>query len=81
MWTRRDLVKELNKGNPVSINIEINQRCSGGCLYCYASSMDGENLKNMVAAKYNCAELYMSAYTPVMAAATGPVLALSFYSE
>lgn len=45
MWTRKDLVKELNKGNPVSINVEINERCAGGCLYCYASSTDGEDLK------------------------------------
>jgi len=42
---------------------------------------DGEKLKKMVEEKYNCAEIYMSPYTPVMAAATGPVLALSFYSE
>ncbi|MFC1998257.1 DegV family protein [Chloroflexota bacterium] len=42
---------------------------------------DGDKLKKMVEETYNCAEIYMSPYTPVMAAATGPVLALSFYSE
>ena len=42
---------------------------------------DGENLKKMVESKYDCAEIYMSPYTPVMGAATGPVLALSFYSD
>jgi hypothetical protein len=35
----------------------------------------------IVAEKYNCTELYLSAFTPVMAAATGPVLAISFYSD
>ena len=48
----------------------------------YTDSLeDGEQLKDMVTSKYNCVELYMSAYTPVMASATGPVLAVSFYSE
>ena len=42
---------------------------------------DGEKLKKMVEESYNCAEIYMSPYTPVMAAATGPILAISFYSE
>ncbi|MFH1775814.1 MAG: DegV family protein [Chloroflexota bacterium] len=41
---------------------------------------DGEQLKELVTSKYNCAELYMTEYTPVIAAHTGPVLALSFYS-
>ena len=30
MWTRKELIKEYYKGNPVSVNIEINQRCAGG---------------------------------------------------
>jgi len=48
----------------------------------YSDSIeDGENLKKMVAETYNCAEIYLSAYTPVMAAATGPILAISFYSD
>ena len=48
----------------------------------YTDSLeDGENLKEMVEQKYDCAEIYMSAYTPVMAAATGPILAISFYSD
>jgi len=41
---------------------------------------DGEQLKEVLTSKYNCAELYMTEYTPVIAAHTGPVLALSFYS-
>ena len=42
---------------------------------------DGEQLKRMITAKYNCAELYLTPYTPVMAAHTGPVMSLAFYSE
>jgi DegV family protein with EDD domain len=42
---------------------------------------DGEELKRLVTARYNCVELYMTPYTPVMAAHTGPVLSLAFYSE
>ncbi|MFC2019083.1 DegV family protein [Chloroflexota bacterium] len=41
---------------------------------------DGEQLKELLTSKYDCAELYMTEYTPVIAAHTGPVLALSFYS-
>jgi len=48
----------------------------------YSDSIDdGENLKKIVEDRYNCAEIYMSAYTPVMGAATGPILAISFYSD
>jgi DegV family protein with EDD domain len=40
---------------------------------------DGEKLREMVKARYNCEELYMTPYTPVMAVHTGPVLSLAFY--
>ncbi len=40
-----------------------------------------EELKKLVTARYNCKELYISPYTPVMASQTGPVVAISFYSE
>jgi len=36
----------MNKGNFVSVAIEINERCAGGCLYCYASSVDSDSLRN-----------------------------------
>ncbi len=42
---------------------------------------DGEKLKKLVTARYNCVELYMTPYTPVMAAHTGPVISLAFYSK
>lgn len=46
----------------------------------YTDSLEeGEELKKMVASRFNCLELYLTPYTPVMASATGPVLALSFY--
>ena len=41
---------------------------------------EGERLKEMITRKYNCTELYMTPYTPVMACHTGPVVALAFYS-
>ena len=44
LFTRKELVRVYNKGNPVCVNIEINQRCGGGCLYCYASSLDANTL-------------------------------------
>jgi MoaA/NifB/PqqE/SkfB family radical SAM enzyme len=45
LFTRKEIVKEYNKGNPVCVNIEINERCAGGCLYCYASSTDEKSLR------------------------------------
>lgn len=41
---------------------------------------DGEQLKEMVTARYNCAEVYMTDLTPVMTTHTGPAIGLSFYS-
>jgi len=46
LFTRKELVRVYNKGNPVCVNIEINQRCAGGCVYCYASSLDADTLRN-----------------------------------
>ena len=47
----------------------------------YTDSLEAaEKLKSMVAANFDCTELYLTPYTPVMASATGPVLAISFYS-
>jgi len=41
---------------------------------------DGEELKEIVISRYNCAELYMTDLTPVMTTHTGPAVGLSFYS-
>jgi DegV family protein with EDD domain len=47
----------------------------------YTTSIeDGEKLKEMVTKRYKCEELYMTPYSPVMAAHVGPVLSLAFYS-
>ena len=40
----------------------------------------GEQLKKLVTSRYNCAEVYMSDFTPVMTTHTGPCVSLSFYS-
>ena len=41
---------------------------------------DGEKLREMVKARYDCEELYMTPYSPVMAVHVGPVISLAFYS-
>lgn len=41
---------------------------------------DGKELRDLVASRFKHAEIYLTPYTPVMASATGPVVALSFYS-
>ncbi len=46
LFKRDELVKVYRRGFPVCVNIEINQKCAGGCLFCYASSTDQENLPN-----------------------------------
>jgi len=46
LFARKELVKIYMKGNPICATIEINQRCAGGCKYCYASSENSENLPN-----------------------------------
>ena len=43
---------------------------------------EGEALKAEVAARFNCAELYLTPFTPVMGAHTGPcTVGISFYAE
>jgi DegV family protein with EDD domain len=41
---------------------------------------DGEKLREMIKAKYDCEELYMTPYSPVMAVHVGPVISLAFYT-
>ena len=40
----------------------------------------GEALRDLIASRYNCAEIYMTEFTPVMVSATGPMIGLSVYS-
>jgi len=43
---------------------------------------EGEGLMAQVAAKFNCAELYLTEFTPMMGVHTGPgLLGLSFYAD
>ena len=39
-----------------------------------------EKLRNIITSQIKCDEVYLSHFTPVMAAHTGPVVAISFYS-
>jgi len=41
---------------------------------------EGEQLKQLVASRYKCAELFVSEYTPVMCSATGPMVGMGFYA-
>lgn len=65
-----DMVKEyIDTDTPVHVMVH------------YSNSIeDGEELREMITSKYNCAELYMTEYTPVMVSATGPMVGISFYS-
>jgi len=40
----------------------------------------GEELRELITSRYNCAEVYMTEFTPVMVSATGPMVGLSVYS-
>ncbi len=46
IFLRKEIVKSMHKGNFVSVAVEINERCAGGCLYCYASSVESNRLPN-----------------------------------
>jgi DegV family protein with EDD domain len=41
---------------------------------------DGEQLVEMVKAKYNCAEIYLTTYSPITCGHSGPINSISFYS-
>lgn len=36
MWSRKELLATYLQGKVTCVNVEINQRCNGGCKYCYA---------------------------------------------
>ena len=42
---------------------------------------EGEKLKETVMADFNCTELHMSEFTPVMCCHTGPIVALSYFQD
>ena len=41
---------------------------------------DGEKFRDMVTSEFNCVELYMTPWTPVMCCHAGPMIGLCFYS-
>ncbi len=41
---------------------------------------DGQELFRRVKSKYNCAELYITPYTPIIAGHSGPINSIAFYS-
>jgi len=65
-----DLMKNyIDISKPIHLNVHHTNRIE-----------DGEKLKDLVTSQLNCAEVFLTPYTPVMAGHTGPVVALSFYS-
>jgi DegV family protein with EDD domain len=60
--------EHIDTTQPVRVNVQ------------YTNSIeDGEHLKQMVTARFNCTQTYFTPYTPVMSGHTGPVVAVSFY--
>jgi DegV family protein with EDD domain len=65
-----ELMKEyIDISKPVHLNVHYTDRIE-----------DGEELRDMVTSQFNCAEVFLTPYTPVMSGHTGPVIAMSFYS-
>lgn len=51
-------------------------------MFHYTDSIaDGETLRDMVISEMDFKEVYLTPYTPVMASATGAVIAFAFYNE
>ena len=63
------MTKYVDISKPMHLNVHYTNRIE-----------DGEKLKDLVTSQLNCAEVFLTPYTPVMAGHTGPVVALSFYS-
>ena len=62
------MAEHVKAGQSISVNVH------------YTDSMEnGEALKKLVTAKFNCKEVYLTPYTPTMAGHTGPVIAVSFF--
>ena len=65
-----DLMKKyIDISKPLHLNVHYTNRIE-----------DGEKLRDLVTSQLQCAEVYLTPYTPVMSGHTGPVVALSFYS-
>ncbi|MFC1861379.1 DegV family protein [Chloroflexota bacterium] len=65
-----DMVKDyVDSDKPLHVIVHYSDRIE-----------EGEELKKLVTSKYNCTEVYMTEYTPVMASATGPMVGVAFYA-
>jgi len=65
-----DLVKEYaDTSKPLNVIVHYTNRMK-----------DGEELKELVTSRHECAEVYLTDLTPVMTTHTGPAIGLSFYS-
>jgi DegV family protein with EDD domain len=63
-----DLVKDyVDASQPILVNVHYTDNIE-----------DGKRLLNLVTSRYNCAEVSLTNFTPVMCGHTGPVVALSF---
>jgi len=66
-----EMLKEhIEPGKPVNIMVHYTNGIA-----------PGEELRGIVTSQVECKDVYMTPYTPVMASQTGPVVAVSFYSE
>jgi DegV family protein with EDD domain len=64
------------------INDHVDENKPIHAMIHYTDSREaGEELKDMVTSRYNCQEVYLTPYTPVMAAVTGPLTAVAFYQD
>ena len=61
--------EHVDTGQPVRVNVHFTD-----------NRENGEKLREMVTAKFNCTDVYFTPYTPVMSGHTGPVVAVSFYA-
>jgi len=65
-----DMIKDYTDiKKPLHINFHYSNR-----------KEDAEQLQKLVSARYKCAEVFLTEYSPVMVSTTGPMFGLSFYS-
>jgi len=65
-----ELIKDYtDTSQPIHINVHYTDNIE-----------DGKQLLNLVTSRYNCTEVYLTDFTPVMCGHTGPVFAVSFYT-
>jgi len=64
------LMKEyIDTSKPIHVNAHYTNRIE-----------DGEKLRDLVTSQFNCEEVYLTPFTPVICGHIGPAVAVSFYS-